>query len=49
MIPRCLKAMFDEGPGGGHYEAVMSKQYTQVSCGFGTSPSGPIWSVQNFR
>jgi len=48
MIPQCLKAMFGEGPGGGHYEAMMGKQYTKVSCGFATAPDGQIWAVQNF-
>lgn len=49
MIPQCLKAMWGEGPGGGHYEAMASKQYTKVACGFGTAKNGAIWSVQNFR
>jgi Cysteine-rich secretory protein family len=49
MIPQCLKAMFGEGEGGGHYEAIMGKQYTKVACGFGTAPNGQIWSVQNFQ
>ena len=48
MIPQCLKAMFGEGPGGGHYEAMMSKQYTKVSCGFAAAANGQIWAVQNF-
>lgn len=47
MIPKCLKAMFGEGPGGGHYEAMMGK-YTKVSCGFAAAPNGQIWAVQNF-
>ncbi len=49
MIPKCLQAMFGAGPGEGHYEAMMSKQYTKVSCGFGTAQNGQIWSVQNFH
>jgi hypothetical protein len=49
MIAPCLKTMFGEGPGGGHYEAIMATQYTKVSCGFGTAPNGQIWAVQNFR
>lgn len=49
MIPDCLKAMWAEGPGGGHYEAMASTKYTKVACGFGTAGSGTIWSVQNFR
>ena len=49
MIPECLKAMWAEGPGGGHYEAMSSRMYTKVSCGFGTAPDGAIWAVQNFQ
>jgi len=49
MIPQCLKAMWGEGPGGGHYEAMANKKYTKVACGFGTASNGQIWAVQNFR
>lgn len=49
MIPQCLKAMWGEGPGGGHYEAMASTKYTKVACGFGTAANGGIWSAQNFR
>jgi hypothetical protein len=49
MIPKCLEAMYGEGPGGGHYEAMLSTKYTKVSCGFGAAPGGAIWAVQNFR
>ena len=48
MIPQCLKAMFAEGPGGGHYDAIMGP-YTKVACGFGTAANGQIWAVQNFQ
>jgi len=48
MIPKCLKAMWAEGPGGGHYEAMASKKYTKVACGFATV-NGEVWSVQNFK
>lgn len=49
MIPQCLKSMWAEGPGGGHYDAMAGKQYTKVACGFATASDGAIWSVQNFR
>jgi hypothetical protein len=49
MIPQCLKAMWGEGPGGGHYEAMASKKYTKVACGFSAATGSAIWSVQNFR
>ncbi len=50
MIPLCLKSMWAEGPGGGHYDAMANSRYTKVACGFGTAAGGGgIWSVQNFR
>ena len=50
-IPKCLQAMWAEGPGGGHYEAMSSRLYTKVACGFGTAAGTPrsIWAVQNFH
>jgi hypothetical protein len=48
MIKGCLKMMWDEGPGGGHYEN-MAGGAKQVSCGFFTNEMGEIWSVQDFR
>lgn len=48
MIKGCLQMMWDEGPGGGHYEAMASKRYTMVSCGQAAGRGG-TWSVQNFR
>jgi len=48
-LPLCLEAMWDEGPGGGHHDAMASTQYTKVSCGVFTTARGSIWSVQNFR
>ncbi len=49
MIPSCLKMMWGEGPGGGHYENMKAARYTQVSCGFYTLADGSVWAVQNFR
>jgi hypothetical protein len=48
MIPKCLAAMWAEGPGGGHYENMRGK-YTQVACGFTTLANGSVWAVQDFR
>jgi hypothetical protein len=49
MIPKCLAMMMGEGPGGGHYDNMMSAKYTKVSCGFAAAGSGAIWAVQNFH
>jgi hypothetical protein len=32
----------------GHYESMASTSYTQVACGFFTTPTGSVWGVQNF-
>jgi len=55
VINGCLQAMWDEGPEdgnpdtvNGHYESMASTSYTQVACGFFTTPSGDVWGVQNF-
>lgn len=49
----CLGMMWDEGPGPfeghGHYINMSSTSYTKVACGFYVTPSGDVWSVQNFR
>ena len=49
MIIGCLKAMWDEGPGGGHYDIMNSDSYTKVACGFYTMTSGKIWAVQDYK
>ena len=49
FIKGCLKNMWNEGPGGGHYEAMKNGSATKVWCGFYTAPNGDVWSVQDFR
>ena len=49
MIVGCLKAMWDEGPGGGHYDIMASSSYTKVACGFFTMTSGSIWAAQDYK
>jgi len=48
FIKGCLKGMWGEGPGGGHYEN-MKGNAKKVWCGFYTEPSGGVWSVQDFQ
>jgi hypothetical protein len=55
VVSGCLQAMWDEGPEdgdpdtvNGHYESMASTTYTQVACGFFTTPTGSVWGVQNF-
>lgn len=42
------RMMFDEGPGGGHYENIVGR-YTQVGCGIAVTPQGRVWVTQDFR
>jgi hypothetical protein len=53
MITQCLAQMWAEGPGPfmghGHYINMSSMSYTQVACGFYTTPQGKIWAVQDFK
>jgi hypothetical protein len=49
MIGGCLQMMWDEGPGGGHYDTMSSTNYTEVACGFHTFSDGSVWAVQDFR
>jgi hypothetical protein len=48
VLNKCLQQMFEEGPGGGHYDNMTSTKYSRASCGFEALPGGRIWTVQNF-
>jgi hypothetical protein len=43
----CLKMMWAEGPGGGHYENMANARYSQVACGY-AQVGGKWWMIQNF-
>jgi hypothetical protein len=45
-VGRCIKAFYDEGPGGGHYQNLMGP-YTKVGCGI-FDGGGKITIVQDF-
>ncbi len=49
MIGDCLKMMWAEGPGGGHYDNMKNPNYQWVACGFYTLPDGTVWAVQDFK
>jgi hypothetical protein len=54
MIPQCLQAMWNEGPGQdyathGHYINMTNPSYTKVACGFFTTTSGAVWAAQDFQ
>jgi len=48
VLNKCLQQMFDEGPGGGHFDNMTSTKYSRASCGFVPVGGGRIWTVQNF-
>ncbi len=48
MIDNCMKDMWSEGPGGGHYDNMANKTYTKVACGFYTLADGSVWATQDF-
>lgn len=48
LIVGCLAMMWDEGPGGGHYEN-MRGNYTRVACGYYQTAGGSYWAVQDFQ
>lgn len=48
MIGPCLQQMWNEGPGGGHYENMRASGIHKVACGFAYTKNG-VWSVQNFK
>lgn len=60
VISLCIQQMWDEGPPPtssctgacyeehGHYINMTEKGITKVACGFFTTSSGKVWSVQNF-
>lgn len=54
LIEDCLAMMWAEGPGEpfsehGHFLNMSSTSYSEVACGFHTTPGGSVWAVQNFR
>ena len=49
LLAGCLQMMWDEGPGGGHYENMANPNASRVACGFSATSGGSIWAVQNFQ
>ena len=42
------KGMFDEGPGGGHYENMMSSTLRNVGIGIVIDDKGIVWATEDF-
>jgi hypothetical protein len=49
VMDRCFQQMFDEGPGGGHYDNMTRRKYTRVFCGFAVLGRNRFWVNQNFK
>ena len=49
IVPGCLDMMWNEGPGGGHHDAMAGTGFTKVACGFHQTSSGAVWAVQDYR
>lgn len=48
VILQGAQQMYDEGPGGGHYENITG-DYTEVGCGVLVTDADEVWVVHNFR
>jgi len=60
ILEGCLQMMYDEGPppsqdcsgscfqDHGHFINMTDPDFARVACGFYTTDSGEVWSVQNF-
>lgn len=48
VVQEGAKMMWDEGPGGGHYENIKGS-HTQVGCGIYATPSGGVWVIHDFK
>jgi uncharacterized protein YkwD len=49
LIDEGLKAMWGEGPGGGHYDNMVSTDYTQAGCGTFTTSTNDVWVTIDFK
>jgi hypothetical protein len=49
VIDQGLQMMWNEGPGGGHYENMASTKYSSAGCGTFTTSSGDIWVTIDFK
>jgi uncharacterized protein YkwD len=49
VIERGTLLMWNEGPGGGHYQNLVNTSFTQVGCGVHATTAGAVWVTQDFR
>lgn len=48
VVQAGTKMMWDEGPGGGHYDNIAGDQ-KEVGCGIYTTPQGAAWVIHDFK
>jgi uncharacterized protein YkwD len=48
VVEEGLKMMWDEGPGGGHYENIKGS-HTALGCGILVTEAGRVWVIQDFK
>ena len=48
VIDSGLQMMWDEGPGGGHYENMNSSDFTELGCGIYVTGANQVWVVLDF-
>lgn len=48
VVAQGAKMMWDEGPGGGHYENIKGN-HTLVGCGIYVTPEGGVWVIHDFK
>jgi hypothetical protein len=48
VIEEGTQMMWEEGPGGGHYENIVG-DYSHVGCGIHVTAGDSVWVVQDFR
>ncbi len=48
IIEAGTKMMWNEGPGGGHYENIIGN-HTTVGCGTYVTDEGDVWVIQDFK
>ena len=47
-VDAILKAMMDEGPGGGHHDNIIAAQSTRVGVGLVVDSGGALWFTNDF-
>jgi hypothetical protein len=48
VIDESTKMMFEEGPGGGHYQNIIGS-HVSVGCGIYVTSAGKVWIVQDYK